>query len=67
MIRRFMKYNSMIFQSYFLTAVEVMYSENAFPNGDGTDIKTISTSGLKAFATDKVFSKIPTNYTITKI
>ena len=42
---------------YYLDSAMVEYSENAFPNGEGADTKTIMATGLNSYSTKKVSKK----------
>ena len=39
---------------YYLNSTEVMYSENAFPNGEGDEVTTIGAYNMTAYPTEKV-------------
>ena len=39
---------------YYLNSTQIMYSENAFPNGEGDEVKTISALNMTAYPTEKV-------------
>jgi len=38
---------------YYLNSTEIMYSENAFPNGEGDEVQTIGAYNMTAYPTEK--------------